>query len=187
MPPLRALLDANVLYPAELRSFLLYLAVAELYQPKWSEEIHEEWISSLLANRLDLTRNQLERTRELMQKAAPDALVTGYAALMPRLALPDPGDRHILAAAIKGRAAVIVTKNLKDFPPGALAPFGIQAQSPDAFCLRLLQQSGIEVQQAAEQHRLSLKNPAKTRAEYLDTLASQGLLQTVETLRNSRC
>jgi len=73
MPLFIALLDANVLYPAELRSFLMYLAVPGVYRAKWSKDIHEEWMSSLLINRPDLTRAQLERTRELMDKNAPDA------------------------------------------------------------------------------------------------------------------
>ena len=97
--PLIALLDANVLYPAELRSFLMYLAVPGVYRAKWSKDIHEEWMSNLLLNRPDLTRAQLERTRDLMDKNAPDALVTGYEDLIPSLSLPDEGDRHVLAAA----------------------------------------------------------------------------------------
>ena len=123
MPPFIALLDANVLYPAELRSFLMYLAVLGVYRAKWSKDIHEEWMSSLLLNRPDLRRAQLERTRELMDKNAPDALVTGYESLIPGLSLPDEGDRHVLAAAIQAKASVIVTNNLKDFPPEVLQEF----------------------------------------------------------------
>ena len=106
MPPLIALLDANVLYPAELRSFLMYLAVPGVYRAKWSKDIHEEWMSNLLINRPDLTRVQLERTRELMDKNAPEALVTEYESLMPSLSLPDEGDRHVLAAAIQANCPI---------------------------------------------------------------------------------
>ena len=109
--------DANVLYPAELRNFLMHLALIGVFRAKWSPEVHEEWIRSLLANRPDLTREKLERTRQLMDKAAPDALVTGYEHLIPGLRLPDPNDRHVLAAAIRCGASVIVTRNLGDFPP----------------------------------------------------------------------
>ena len=73
MPPSIALLDANVLYPAELRSFLMYLAVPEIYCAKWSNDIHQEWMSSLLLNRPDLTREQLERS-----KRAVLAVVMGW-------------------------------------------------------------------------------------------------------------
>jgi hypothetical protein len=96
--------DANVLYPAELRNLLMHLALVGVFRAKWSADVHEEWMSSLLANRPDLTRKKLERTRQLMDKAAPDALVTGYEHLIPGLVLPDPKDRHVLAAAIRGGA-----------------------------------------------------------------------------------
>jgi predicted nucleic acid-binding protein len=183
MPPLIALLDANVLYPAELRSFLMYLAVPGVYRAKWSKDIHEEWMSSLLLNRPDLTRGQLERTRELMDKNAPDALVTGYESLIPSLNLPDEKDRHVLAAAIQSNASVIVTNNLRDFSAESLREFEIEAQSPDEFILHLLDLTAEDVYEAAEAHRLSLKNPSKTVAEYLNTLESQGLLRTVAELR----
>jgi len=96
MPPFTAFLDANVLYPAELRSFLMFLAVPGIFRARWSDDVHEEWISNLLERRPDLTRAQLERTRQLMDKHAPDALVTGYRQLVPALTLPDPNDRHVL-------------------------------------------------------------------------------------------
>ena len=181
--PLIALLDANVLYPAELRSFLMYLAVPGVYRAKWSNDIHEEWMSNLLLNRPDLTRTQLERTRELMDKNAPDALVTGYEALIPSLSLPDAKDRHVLAAAIQGKAGLIVTNNLRDFPAESLQEFEIEAQSPDEFVLNLLDLAAEEVYEAAEAHRHSLKNPAKRVAEDLSTLESQGLVRTVSKLR----
>jgi len=93
--------DANVLYPAELRNFLMHLALTGVFRAKWSSDVHEEWIRNLLKNRPDLTREKLERTRQLMDKAAPDALVTGYQHLIPGLLLPDRDDRHVLAAAIR--------------------------------------------------------------------------------------
>lgn len=63
-----AFYDANVLYPAELRNFLMYLATTGLFRAKWSNAVHEEWISNLLKNRPDLTREKLERTRQLMDR-----------------------------------------------------------------------------------------------------------------------
>jgi hypothetical protein len=111
------------------------------------------------------------------------ALVTGYENLIDGLDLPDPDDRHVLAAAIRGRADVIVTANLKDFPAESLAPFGIDAQHPDEFILHLLDLAPGKVSGAARDHRQSLKNPPKTIEEYLDTLEAQGLTQTVSVLR----
>jgi hypothetical protein len=61
-----ALYDACVLYPAPLRDLLMHMALTDLYRAKWTNAIHEEWIRNVLANRPDLTRQQLERTCELM-------------------------------------------------------------------------------------------------------------------------
>ena len=77
----------------------------------------------MLANRADLSADQLERTRTLMELAVPDVLVSSYEGLIPGLNLPDAKDRHVLAAAIRCQAGVIVTLNLRDFPAEALAPF----------------------------------------------------------------
>jgi len=184
-----AFYDANVLYPAALRNLLMHLALIGLFRVKWSADVHEEWISNLLKKRPDLTREKLERTRILMDKHAIDALdridalVTGYEDLIPGLELPDPDDRHVLAAAICGHADVIVTMNLRDFPSDAIGPFGMEVQHPDEFVLHLLDLAPGAVVAAAQNHRQSLKNPPKTVAEYLETLERQGLTQTVSVLR----
>jgi predicted nucleic acid-binding protein len=178
-----AFYDANVLYPAELRNLLMHLALIGLFRARWSADVHEEWISSLLKNRPSLTRDKLERTRMLMDKHAVDALVTGYEDLIPGLHLPDPDDRHVLAAAIRGHADVIVTMNLRDFPSDTIGSYGIEAQHPDEFVLHLLDLAPGAVVAAAQNHRHSLKNPPRTVAEYLETLERQGLTQTVSVLR----
>lgn len=116
------LYDANVLYPSALRDLLIRIAQAGLVQAKWTDQIVDEVFRNLTANRPDLDPERLARTRELMNKAVRDCLVTGYEPLIDALELPDPDDRHVLAAAIKARAQVIVTNNLKDFPPRALEP-----------------------------------------------------------------
>jgi hypothetical protein len=175
--------DANVLYPAELRNFLMHLALTGVFGARWSAEVHEEWIRNLLSNRPDLTREQLERTRQLMDKAAPAALVRGYEHLIPGLTLPDPDDRHVLAAAIQAGASVIVTCNLGDFPPQILEEFDIEAQHPDEFILHLLDLAPGLVIEAAENHRRSLKNPPKTVEEYIAALEWQGLTRTAGALR----
>ena len=118
-----------------------------------------------------------------MDQHAVDALVTGYEDLIPGLQLPDPDDRHVLAAAIRGHADVIVTINLRDFPSDTIGPFGIEAQHPDEFILHLLDLAPGAVVAAAENHRQSLKKPPKTVSEYLETLERQGLTQTVSVLR----
>src|SRR6516225_9259508 len=106
----------------------MHLAMTGLFCARWPDGVHQEWMTALLRNRPDLSREKLERTRRLMDKHAEDALVTGYADLIEGLRLPDPDDRHVLAAAMRGRADVIVTANISDFPDEALKPFGIEAQ-----------------------------------------------------------
>jgi hypothetical protein len=111
-----AFYDASVLYGSALRNLLMHMALTGLFHAKWSAGVHEEWIAALLRNRPDLSREKLERTRMLMDKHAENALVTGYEDLIEELHLPDPNDRHVLAAAIRGHASVIVTANLRHFP-----------------------------------------------------------------------
>ena len=134
-----ALYDANVLYPSTLRDVLIRIGRAHLVRPKWSEQILDETFRNLQANRPDLGSDRLQRTRVLMNRALRDVLVTGHEQLIDTLDLPDLDDRHVLAAAIKGKARVIVTKNLRDFPASALAPYGLIAEHPDDFLVSLVQ------------------------------------------------
>ncbi len=177
--------DACGLYPAPLRDLLMHLALTDLYRAKWSPAIHDEWIRNVLSDRPDLSPAQLRRTRELMDAHVRDALVTDYEDLIPPLTLPDPDDRHVLAAAIRSGASVIVTFNLRDFPASALAPHGLEAQHPDAFLQTQLDRAPDLVQAAVRRHRASLRNPSRTVTEYLTTLKAQGLLRTVARLRRS--
>jgi predicted nucleic acid-binding protein len=178
-----ALLDANVLYPAPMRDLLLQLAVTDLFKARWSADIHREWIEALLREQPHRDRTSLERTRDLMDHHTRDALVTGYEALVPALTLPDPDDRHVLAAAITGRCDVIVTQNLKDFPDYALTPFGIEAQHPDTFlCNQMSLAPGLFCT-AVRKVRARLKNPPFSVADYLDTLTRHGLVATAAELQ----
>lgn len=115
--------DACVLYPAPLRDLLMHLALLDLYRARWTKIIQEEWIENLLRNRPDLTREQLNRTRDFMDAHVRDCLVTGFESLIPFLELPDPKDRHVLAAAIRSGASVIVTFNERDFPIDQLSAY----------------------------------------------------------------
>ena len=178
---LTALLDANVLYPAGLRDFLLRLADQYLYAPLWSADIHAEWIGSVLADRPDLTADVLERTRAVMDRHFPNAIVTGYSAA--GLDLPDAGDLHVLAAAIEGGAELIVTRNLRDFPADCLAPHGLTAQHPDVFIADLLDAEPEAVLAAVRGHRAALRNPPRTANEHLVALERLGLVRTASLMR----
>ncbi len=177
-----ALLDACVLYPAPVRDLLLHLADAGLYTPKWSDKIHDEWTRNLLLNRPDLTAGQLQRTTEAMNAAFPDATVRNYETLIRSIDLPDPDDRHILAAAIRSQAQVIVTANLKDFPNDYLVQFDIETQHPDEFINRLLESNPEEALHAFQTQVANLRNPPKTALDVIQALKKSELKLTAAKL-----
>jgi predicted nucleic acid-binding protein len=161
----------------------MYLAMADLFRAKWTDAIHEEWMRNVQKNYPEITRLKTERIRDLMNAHVRDCLVTGYENLISTLTLPDPDDRHVLAAAIHARADVIVTANLTDFPADTLSRYGIEAQHPDKFVHHLLHFSPVLVCGAAKKQRESLKNPPLAVEQYLQSLERQELTQTVATLR----
>ena len=179
-----AVLDACVLYPAPLRDILMRQAVQGLFAPRWSETIQEEWIRNLLASDPAKKRNALERTKRLMNDTFPEANVTAYRRLLPKLNLPDPDDRHVLAAAIKAGAETIVTFNLKDFPKTQLKPHGVQAQHPDDFLLELMASDGLLFLEGVRRQREGLKNPPLSVDQFLENLQAQGLKKTAGVLKN---
>lgn len=170
-----AFFDANVFFGARLRSLMMEVAQSGLFRSRWSADIHDEWIRSVLAKRPGLRREQIEPIRELMDQAVPDALVTGYHGLIPALTLPDPDDRHVLAAAIVGRADVIVTFNEKDFPADVLAPYGIHTRHPDVFFVEAESIDQGTLVEAASRDLAHYKNPALTPKQYTDDLRKAGV------------
>jgi predicted nucleic acid-binding protein len=128
-----AVYDANVLYPSTLRDVLIRVAQAGLVQAKWTDRILDETFRNLKANRPDLDPQKLDITRNRMSGAIRDVLVKGYEPLIDIVDLPDPHDRHVLAAAIRAKAQVIVTSNLKDFPADKLSAWDVEAVHPDVF------------------------------------------------------
>ncbi|TQI78865.1 PIN domain-containing protein [Serratia fonticola] len=180
--PYPVVLDACVIYPSLLRDLLIRLGLKGLYQPKWTALIEDEWQRNLLANRPDLTQAKISRTSELMNEAVPDAMVTGFEPLIPSITLPDPDDRHVVAAAVRSNAEIIVTANLKDFPQGALDNFGIEALHPDDFITDLFDLNRALVLSAVSEQRRCMKKPPKSVDEYLDALLRQGLPHTVKEL-----
>lgn len=180
--PFTVVYDACVLYPAPLRDFLMWLGLSGRFRARWSQHIHDEWKRNLLINRPDLNRMQLDRTSSLMDQAIPDGLVHGYEALIQGLVLPDQDDRHVLAAAIRCNASVIVTFNQKDFPDSVLGAYGIEAQHPDAFIEYLFDLDAAAVLAAAQRQRAQLTNPVMDTDRYLECLFKQGLVQTTKAL-----
>jgi len=119
-----------------------------------------------------------------MNSSVRDSLVEGFEHLIAAIELPDPDDRHVVAAAIHSGAETIVTFNLKDFPSGALDRYNLDAQHPDDFIVDLFDLHPASVLQALAEQRASLKRPPKTADEFLDILLKQGLTQTVSILKD---
>jgi len=177
------ILDACVMYPAPLRSYLLYLAGTGLYRARWTNQIHDEWIRNLVKNNPNLDPSKLARTRKLMDKSVPDCLIEGYEPLIDGLALPDPDDRHVVAAAIKGHAESIITFNLKDFPKDKLEPLGLSAIHPDEFLSDMFELNASACITAAQYQRQSLKHPEMTTEEFFTCLQKQKLPSFVSKLK----
>lgn len=171
----RAVLDACVLYPPSLRDLLMWLAMVDVYEPRFTEEIHTKWIRNVLADNSDVTPAQLDRTRRLMNQSVPNCLVSGYETRIPGLKLPDADDRHVLAAAIEAQAQIIVTFNLTDFPNVALRAQGVRAVHPDVFLAGLFDEQRELFLRGLRDHRASLRNPPKTAVDYVRTLRATGL------------
>ncbi len=178
-----AFLDANVLYPATLRSVLMELARSKAFRVLWSEQVHREWMEALKRENPHIPESRIARMRGLMEAYVEDAMVTGYEPLIEGLTLPDPDDRHVLAAAIHGGANVIVTANERDFPASVLAAYNIAIITPDKFILRLLEADPNLVLAALEADRGDLTNPPLTREQYFAALERGGLIETAATLR----
>jgi predicted nucleic acid-binding protein len=178
-----ALLDANVLYGRLLRDVLLSLADAHLYSAKWSADIRDEWMRNLIANRPE-TQDSVRSVATAMEDAIPDCLVTGYEHLIEGLVLPDPGDRHVLAAAITGHADCIVTLNQKDFPAEVLSAFGIESQTPDEFVLNQIMLRTTIALSAIKRMRVRWKKPEYSGTTLVDLMEKRGLTQTAAHLRD---
>ena len=184
-PPI-VILDACVLFPAPLRDFLMHLCLLDVFQARWTNEIHTEWIRNVLEMRPDLTEKQLNRTKDLMNVHVRDCLVENYEHLIDKLSLPDENDRHVLAAAIKAKAEIILTFNLRDFPNEILQTQNLKAIAPDKLLSELFDSNSDNFNLAFERQLKSLKNPPKTAEELLQILESQRLEETIGKLRNYR-
>lgn len=138
--PAIAIYDACILYPFHLRNIVVQAAVDDLVEARWTDAIHDEWMRNLVANTSGLLPERLTATKQLMNAALPSATVAGYERHIDRIALPDPDDRHVVAAAIEAGASMIVTWNLRDFPASELRRHGLVCQSPDALLVNLYEQ-----------------------------------------------
>ena len=178
------LYDTCALYPNTQRNLLIRLARTGLVRARWSVAILEE-LDRALEERA-VTPEKRRRLFELMNAAVPDCLVEGFEALIGDLKLPDADDRHVLAAAIKVGAQVIVTNNLSDFPNDSLAPWSVEAKSPDDFVLDLIDFDARVVYACVQQIVHERRNPPESFDEVLGQLERAGLVESVAELRMGR-
>jgi predicted nucleic acid-binding protein len=176
----KAVLDTNVIYPVIIRDLLFWFAHYDLYTPKWSRNIFDEWITVM--KRKSVPQEEAEKRVQKANLAFPDALVQDYDALLEGLVLPDPKDRHVLAAAIKTNADVIVTNNLKDFPASYLESFGLNAKSADDFLTDIIDLNSLTAVQSFREMVLYKKNPALNEYQVLEHLRKNGLMDTANYL-----
>jgi hypothetical protein len=170
-------LDACVLYPFHLRNIVMQVAVDRLIDARWTDEIHDEWIRSLAANVAAVPIEHLQTTRRLMEAALPNAMVTGYERHIPSVKLPDPNDRHVVAAGIAGGASVILTLNLKDFPAAELRRHGLRRQTPDAFLADLHDRAPEMRLASLANARRNLLRTRVSAADFVEIFRGQKLIR----------
>jgi predicted nucleic acid-binding protein len=173
-------LDTNVIYPIDVRDLLLWFAFYELYTPKWSNQIFDEWIQLMKSKGVD--QKEINQRVRSVNLAFPDAMVLNYESLIDGLTLPDEKDCHVLAAAIKTNANLIVTNNLKHFPTDYLAMFGLSARNADDF---LTDTIDLNPEKAVEAFRKLVsikKNPPLDEYEVLQRYRNIGLKETADFL-----
>jgi predicted nucleic acid-binding protein len=127
-------LDACVLVPIALADTLLRLAERDLYRPLWSTRIVAEAIDAIVEIHPQIPPERVRTRFAAMGDAFEDACTEGWETLEHTVTLPDADDRHVVAAALRGRADAIVTANLGDYPTGLLAPLGMRSSTPTTSC-----------------------------------------------------
>lgn len=172
-----ALIDANVLVGALNRNILLSLAAEGFFRPRWSKAILDETERGIAkALGANGSAEDARRHREAIESAFPESMITSYEALIQGLALPDENDRHVLAAAIHSKAAVIVTENLRDFPEETLSNYEVTAQSADDFIADAMDLNRLEAIAVLEKMRRRFKKPELTTDELIRKMEERGLV-----------
>lgn len=183
-----ALIDACTLADTMRRNLLLTLAEVEFFRVRWSQPIlgetraaiHKMLVSREAADAFDKS----VRAISFMERAFEDATVIDFDGYMPSCGgLPDPGDAHVLAAALKTQANLIVTENLKDFPSAVLEPLDLEAKSADAFIADTIALETGRAVQAIQRMRLRFKKPELSADQLLLEMEARGLTETVDVLR----
>jgi hypothetical protein len=177
LDPSVVIFDACILYPFHLRNIVVQIAVDRLVDARWTDEIHDEWIRNLTADVPGIPIERLQITRKLMNDALPDATVTGYRAHLEAITLPDPNDRHVVAAAITAGASGILTWNLRDFPTRELKKHGLVRQNPDVFLTDLYNKAPDLTVASLANARRNLSKTRISALDFIEILKNQNLRQ----------
>lgn len=175
-PPV-VVFDACILYPFHLRNIVVQIAVDRLVGARWTDEIHDEWIRSVVANMPAIPIERLQITRRLMNDALPGAMVTGYQRHIRTVTLPDPDDRHVVAAGIAGGASIVLTWNLRDFPAREMKKHGLRRQTPDAFLVDLCDQAPDLTLASLANARRNLSKTRVSASDFVNIVKNQGLIR----------
>lgn len=176
-----AILDANVLVGALTRNLLLHLAEAGFYRPRWSVRILDETRRAL--ERQNKPVEYLDRLFLSVNAAFPEARVEDWEIYEATIVgLPDESDKHVLAAAVKCDASVIITENLKDFPAVALDPVGVEPVNTDSFIADLIDLNQSAAINAIERMREGFRRPEYTRSDLVNRMSEIGLVQSAAIL-----
>lgn len=183
-----AFVDACTLASTLRRNLLLTLAEAEFFRVRWSKPVLSETeraIEGMLRDKgVPDAPERAAKARATMEAAFEEAVVDDFEEFMCLgEKLPDPDDRHVLAAAVKTQASTIVTENLKDFPEGHLQTLNLEVRSADAFVADTIELDPGRAVAAIKKMRERLKRPEKTADVLLLDMEAAGLTQTVDTLR----
>ncbi|MDA8208607.1 MAG: PIN domain-containing protein [Actinomycetota bacterium] len=179
-----ALLDACVLVPVTLADSLLRVADQGLYRPLWSSRILEEVVAAICEVHPEIPEDRIRRRVSDMGRYFPEAQVQGWGQLLDWLHLPDPDDRHVLAAAIRGRADAIVTANIKDFPADVVGSFDIEVVHPDAFLLDQLDLDRNAVLEALRDQARHARHPALSARDLARRLTRAGVPEFAEEIKH---
>ena len=175
--PSVAVFDACILYPFHLRNIVVQAAVDRLVEARWTDEIHDEWIRNLAANVPAIPVERLRNTCRLMNDALPSATVVAYKDHIEAVRLPDPDDRHVVAAGIAARADVILTWNLRHFPAEELKRFGLRRATPDGFLSDLYDSNPELLIGSLANARRNLSRSNVSAPEFIAILDHQRLVQ----------
>lgn len=165
--------DACVLFPINLRNVLVQCAIDRLVHARWKDEIHEEWIRNLLKRQPQLDRERLIVTRDKMKAVLPEADVRGYERLVETVALKDPDDRHVLAAAIHSKAGSILSAD-RGFTNPVLAPYGLKVQRPEDFLMGIYHHDAEALLASLASASRNLRRSLPEPRQFVDALARSG-------------